>query len=140
MRFPKATEEPTMHGMYSAMNAYRVPTDALFDFGSHNIKPEAEPALLEVAAYISNFMGPGHRVYITGHTDSKGDLASNIVLSKRRADAVAQWLITRKLVEAARVTPIGEGESKPLVPNKRPDGSDDPVGTAKNRRVDVLIM
>lgn len=140
IRLPKATEETTIEFTYSAKNAYRVPTDTLFDFGGHNIKPEAEPALREAAAYIANLLGPGQRVYITGHTDSKGDGASNVALSKRRADAVAQWLITRQLVDAARVVPDGKGESKPLAPNKRPDGSDDPVGRAKNRRVDVLIM
>ena len=70
----------------------------------------------------------------------KGDPEYNKMLSKQRADAVARWLITHQFVEAARVITRGAGASNPVAPNKRPDGSDDPVGRATNRRVEVLIM
>jgi outer membrane protein OmpA-like peptidoglycan-associated protein len=145
IKFPKGAvfaPEPETKVRGSVKEAYKVPHDALFDFGKHNIKPEAEPALREAADYITQYKDPGNpgfRVHITGHTDSKGDPAHNKVLSKQRAEAVSLWLIAHKFVDAADVTTHGEGASQPLAPNKRPDGSDDPVGRARNRRVEVLV-
>lgn len=140
MKIKGSPEVGATHATYHPMLAHNVPTDVLFDFDRDNIKPGAEPALREAADIIKEFNGPGVHIYITGHTDSKGDPAYNRALSKRRAEAVARWLITNKFVEPASVITTGEGASKPLVPNKRPDGSDDPVGMARNRRVDVRIM
>jgi len=133
-RLPTATEPITPKVQYSAMSAYKAPTDALFDFNKHDVKPSAEPALEEAAAYVKEFLGPGMRVWITGHTDNIGGPGYNLGLSKRRAAAVAKWLIDKKYVDAARVITDGEGESKPIAPNT------DPAGRAKNRRVEILIM
>jgi outer membrane protein OmpA-like peptidoglycan-associated protein len=133
-KLPIPPEPVTTDGQYSAMSAYKVPTDVLFEFNKHDIKPPAEPALQEAATYIKEFMGPGSRVWITGHTDNVGGSTYNKGLSKRRADAVAKWLIENKHVDATRVVTDGEGESKPIAPNTNP------AGRAKNRRVEILIM
>jgi outer membrane protein OmpA-like peptidoglycan-associated protein len=134
IRLPGSDEPVKNKGQFSPMSAYKVPNDALFDFNKHDIKPFAEPALKEAAAYIAEFMGPGHRVYITGHTDNVGGPVFNEGLSQRRADAVAKWLIDNKHVDASRVTTHGAGEEKPIAPNNTPDGR------ARNRRVEILIM
>jgi len=141
VKLPKSPVDPPQTDIkYHPMAAYRVPTDALFAFREHKVRPEAEPALEEAARYIKEFFGPSHRVYITGYTDSKGDKVFNKTLSERRAQAVARWLIEGKHVDASRVITIGEGESKPVAPNRRANGSDNPDGRAKNRRVEILIM
>jgi outer membrane protein OmpA-like peptidoglycan-associated protein len=129
------SDEPAKNkGQFHPMSGYKVPTDALFDFNKHDIKSSAIPALEEAAAYIAEFMGPGHKVYITGHTDNVGGPVYNDGLSNRRAAAVAKWLVDNKKVDAARVVTGGDGEEKPIAPNNTPDGR------ARNRRVEILIM
>ena len=134
IRLSGSDEPVKTKGQFHPMAAYKVPTDALFEFNKHDIKPIAEPALEEAAAYIAEFMGPSHRVYITGHTDNIGGPVYNKGLSQRRADAVAKWLIDKKKVDRARVVTGGDGEEKPIAPNNTPDGR------ARNRRVEILIM
>jgi len=133
LRVPSTGDPPKGKGQFHPMSAYKVPTDALFEFNKSDIKL-AVPALEEAAAYIREFMGPGHRVYITGHTDSVGGPVYNKGLSQRRAAAVAKWLIDNGHVDAARVVTGGEGEEKPIATNNTPDGR------ARNRRVEILIM
>ncbi len=112
-------------------------TDVLFDFDKATIKPAAADALGKVALVINKkAKGP---VSIVGHTDSKGTEAYNQELSLRRAEATRSWLTTRGGTTAEyRVE--GRGESEPVAPNTRPDGSDNPEGRAKNRRVDIIVQ
>jgi OOP family OmpA-OmpF porin len=55
------------------------------------------------------------------------------VLSQRRAAAVRDALAPQ--LPGVDLTVAGRGEADPVAPNTRPDGSDDPVGRAANRRV-----
>ncbi|MGZ8189522.1 MAG: OmpA family protein, partial [Methylosarcina sp.] len=68
--------------------------DVLFDFGKAEIKPEAEQTLDKVGTVIAQF--PEGKVLIEGHTDSKGSRKVNRELSKRRAEAVKDWLVSKK--------------------------------------------
>ncbi|MFT3930317.1 MAG: OmpA family protein [Spongiibacteraceae bacterium] len=70
---------------------------------------------------------------IAGHTDSTASDAYNQKLSQRRADAVKTMLVTRFGIDAARLTAVGYGESKPIASN------DTAEGRAQNRRV-VAVM
>ena len=113
--------------------------DALFDFDKSNIKPEADRALKQAGAIIRSYRV--RRVDIDGHTDSVGDDGYNLELSDRRAKAVAQWLISHRYLKGGSdVQTKGWGKSKPVAPNTRPDGSDDPAGRAKNRRVELFLI
>jgi len=111
--------------------------DLLFDFDKADIKPAAEPELAKVVTVLKAY--PGARVTIDGHTDGKGDDAYNQKLSERRAQSVAQWLVARSGVSAASVQTRGFGKTKPVAPNTKADGSDDPDGRAKNRRVEIAV-
>ena len=62
---------------------------------------------------------------IEGHTDSKGSDNYNLYLSKARADKIKKILHVMG-VENERLVPNGFGESRPLVPNSNPDGTDNP--------------
>jgi outer membrane protein OmpA-like peptidoglycan-associated protein len=42
-------------------------------------------------------------------------------------------------ISGSRITTQGWGETKPVAPNKKPDGSDDPEGRQKNRRVEIVL-
>ena len=76
---------------------------------------------------------------IEGYTDAIGSAAYNQELSERRARAVEVWLVAHGIVgrDAAQVQ--GYGKSKPIAPNTKPDGSDNPEGREKNRRVEIVI-
>ena len=68
---------------------------------------------------------------IVGHTDSVGDAAFNMQLSKRRADAVASHLKSRGVVLGDRFATRGMGEDNPIADNSTADGR------AQNRRVTI---
>ena len=111
--------------------------DILFDFDKSDIKDEAAAALKQVATMIGDHAG--RPVRIEGHTDSKGSDAYNQRLSEARASAVRDWLVEIAGLDGAGFAISGLGETKPAVPNEKPDGSDDPDGRQKNRRVEIVI-
>ena len=111
--------------------------DVLFDFDKAEIKPEAERTLDQVGTVIGQF--PEGKVLIEGHTDSKGSPDINLELSKRRAEAVKDWLVKKKDVPESIITTRGSGETKPVAPDKNPDGSDNPQGRQQNRRVEITV-
>ena len=113
----------------------RVRADFLFDFDRSVVRPEAAGALAEVAARIKEAK---KAITIEGHTDAKGTESYNQGLSERRAGAVRVALSDRGIPDAwLRVR--GFGKSRPVAPNQHADGSDDPDGRQRNRRVEVVI-
>jgi OmpA-OmpF porin, OOP family len=102
----------------------------LFDTGSDRIRPESTPTLWEIADMLSRH--PDLRLRIEGHTDNVGDATANQQLSERRAEAVRQYLVTSRGIDAARLTAVGKGQSEPAAAN------DTPEGRQNNRRV-VLV-
>ncbi|GAA3762104.1 hypothetical protein GCM10022225_54790 [Plantactinospora mayteni] len=109
--------------------------DVLFAFGKADLTPAANQRLARVAERIRS--QASGTVLVDGHTDSIGSEADNLRLSRRRAEAVRDALVA--LLAGAPVTfrVSGYGEQKPVAPNSTPDGDDDPVGRAKNRRVEI---
>jgi photosystem I P700 chlorophyll a apoprotein A2 len=111
--------------------------DVLFDFDRSDLRSEASASLQKVAEVLR--ASPEAPVTIEGHTDGKGTDAYNQPLSERRAQAVKTWLVERGGAAGARITTRGWGKAKPVAPNARPDGSDDPEGRRKNRRVEITV-
>ena len=110
--------------------------DVLFDFDKAEIKPEAADALGKAAAILrERARGP---VRIEGHTDAKGSADYNQELSVRRADSVRAWLIEKGGLKGRTLVTRGFGAKTPVAPNVRPDGSDNPEGRQKNRRVEII--
>jgi outer membrane protein OmpA-like peptidoglycan-associated protein len=52
---------------------------------------------------------------------------------------VQEWLIAKDYLTLAASKTSGFGKKRPIAPNTKPDGSDDPEGRQKNRRVDVVV-
>lgn len=98
-----------------------------FETNRWAITPESETILMK--AYNTMKNNPKIEVEISGHTDSRGSNSSNQVLSENRANAVKEWLVT-KGIESSRITTVGYGEDKPMVPN------DSPENMLKNRRIE----
>jgi outer membrane protein OmpA-like peptidoglycan-associated protein len=111
--------------------------DVLFDFDSAAILADAARSLAEVGALIRQRARA--RVEVLGHTDSIGTERYNEELSRRRALAVMAWLSEREGVPAGLMAGRGLGAKQPVAHNTRPDGSDDPEGRARNRRVEISI-
>lgn len=114
-----------------------LPGDILFDFDRADIKPAAEPTLRRLADLVRTSRPAA--VVITGHTDAKGSDDYNLALSERRAAAAAAYLTDGLGLDGVEVRVEGRGEREPVAPNTRPDGSDDPSGRQKNRRVEFLL-
>ncbi len=111
--------------------------DVLFDFGRTDLTGDAQMKIQDMSQVLNN-QAQGRRVSIEGHTDSIGSDAFNQQLSERRAENVAMTL-ENSGVSPNRVITKGYGKRYPVAPNTNPDGSDNPEGRAKNRRVEVVI-
>jgi OOP family OmpA-OmpF porin len=100
-----------------------------FDTGSDQLRSDSTNVIKEVAAALQK--QPALKLRIEGHTDSTGDAAKNLDLSKRRAESVKGALV--KLgISADRLTTEGFGQTKPMASN------DTPQGRAENRRVEFV--
>lgn len=113
-------------------------SDVLFDFDKADIKPEADTELKKLALIVREKRTGD--ITITGHTDTKGGDSYNMKLSDRRAASVKDWLVKHAEINAEVISTKGLGETHPIAPNIKADGSDDPDGRAKNRRVDIVIQ
>jgi OmpA-OmpF porin, OOP family len=111
--------------------------DVLFAFDKASLTSRARGRIGEVAARIRK--GRAARVRVNGYTDSKGSAGYNLRLSKRRATAVAGALRRQLGAGAPPLQANGRGEANPVAPNTKKDGSDNPRGRARNRRVTVVI-
>jgi outer membrane protein OmpA-like peptidoglycan-associated protein len=111
--------------------------DVLFDFDKADLRPVAQKTLHQAAGIIQD-KAKG-TVRIEGHTDSKGNDAYNQKLSERRAASVKTWFIDKEGLGNVQFTTQGFGAKKPVASNTKPDGSDDPDGRQKNRRVEIVL-
>ena len=112
--------------------------DVLFDFDSAVIRAEAGAELHRAAELVRQ---KAHGlVLVEGHTDAKGTPPRNMALSQQRALAVRAWLVEREKLPQAMFNVRGFGATRPVATNAKPDGSDDPEGRQKNRRVELIIL
>jgi outer membrane protein OmpA-like peptidoglycan-associated protein/curli biogenesis system outer membrane secretion channel CsgG len=102
----------------------------LFDTDSDRVKPESAAVLQMIARVLTTT--PDLNVEIDGHTDATGNAAHNMDLSKRRAEAVKNILVSQFGIDAGRLTTAGFGATKPIDNNNTPDGK------ANNRRVEFV--
>ncbi len=100
-----------------------------FDFGKAEVKPESEAALKEVVKLLQ--ANGALKLWVVGHTDSVGSVASNLALSNARAAAVVRTLV-RMGVNPARLASFGAGPYAPVMPNATDEGR------AHNRRVELV--
>lgn len=103
-----------------------------FDVNKDEVKPESYGTLKDIAKVLNEV--PDVKVKIVGHTDSDGDDAKNMDLSKRRAASVKAELAKSFGVNADRLETDGMGETQPVAKN------DSPVNKALNRRVEFIKL
>jgi len=107
-----------------------------FDFDKATLRPESNITLDSLINILNAY--PAIRIEIGGHTDAIGTDAYNQKLSQRRAQAVVDYLIANG-ISLERLEAMGYGESMPVAPNRKEDGSDNPDGRALNRRTEFKI-
>lgn len=112
-----------------------LPSDVLFDFDRAEIRADARPVLLKMSEILKALQAAP--VEIIGHTDSMGTDEYNQRLSERRAASVMRWLAANGVTSS--MTILGKGETAPAAANTKPDGTDDPAGRQKNRRVEFIV-
>jgi outer membrane protein OmpA-like peptidoglycan-associated protein len=99
---------------------------------TQTVDPVSDSLLQEVKRVID-----GHPeitlIEVQGHTDNVGDPEYNMILSRARANAVRDWLVSRG-IPADRLVAKGYGMSKPQAP------SDTAEGRQENRRVQFVII
>lgn len=113
----------------------RFPEEIAFPPGSDEISDEIMPLLEQVTAALQDAPGT---IMISGHTDdrpiSSGRFRSNWELSTDRAVSVIQRIESLGKIDPSRLTAVGYGDTRPLVPN------DTPEHRARNRRVEIAIV
>ncbi len=103
-----------------------------FDVNKAVIKPESYGTLNDIAKVLKE--NPDVRVKIVGHTDSDGDDALNLDLSKKRAESVKNELVAKFGIASSRIETEGSGENSPVAPNNSPSNK------ALNRRVELIKL
>ncbi len=102
-----------------------------FETNKTIIKKNSYPILLKVVSILKEY--PSISIDIEGHTDSQGNAQHNLELSKKRANAVMDFL-TKNGISANRLKAKGFGITKPIADNKTAEGRQ------KNRRVEFKII
>jgi OOP family OmpA-OmpF porin len=102
-----------------------------FEIGKDVIKPQSFPALDVLAKTLTD--APEWKLKLSGHTDNTGSAGFNLALSKKRAEAVKKYLVS-KGVASNRITTEGLGSTKPIASNETAEGRN------ANRRVEFLII
>ncbi|MEM9885343.1 MAG: phosphate ABC transporter substrate-binding/OmpA family protein [Bacteroidota bacterium] len=74
------------------------------------------------------------RIRIEGNTDNVGNRASNVALSKKRAQSVKDYLVQEHDMSPNRFIVIGNGPDNPVADNSNSEGK------AKNRRTDFELV
>ncbi len=107
-------------------------TGILFDVNSATIKPESYGVLKDIANVLTE--NATVKVKVIGHTDSDGDDAGNMILSKKRSESVKEALAKDFGIDKSRLETDGKGESVPVSPNTSNEGK------ANNRRVEFIKL
>jgi outer membrane protein OmpA-like peptidoglycan-associated protein len=108
-----------------------MPSNITFATDQSDIKPNFYDVLNSVAIVLREFNQT--LVDVNGHTDSDGSNEYNDDLSSRRANSVAQYLVSQQL-DSQRFSVQGFGESQPVASNTSVSGK------AQNRRVEIQIV
>ncbi len=102
----------------------------LFDSGSAKIQPQSYGIIRQISQVL--LQDENMKLNIVGHTDADGSEEINLTLSKQRAGAVKNALITIYNISAHRLQTDGKGESEAVGDNSTTNGK------AQNRRVEFI--
>jgi outer membrane protein OmpA-like peptidoglycan-associated protein len=129
---PPVVEEVTPVPPPPPPPAPRTTSDEIyFDAGSARLTNIAKAILDGVALRMKNDLNS--TAVITGFSDNVGTEEANLDISRRRAEAAKEYLVTRHGIDPARITTEGKGSAEPAYDNSTPEGR------AKNRRALIVV-
>lgn len=131
---PLDPRSPVQSGTTAPPDRPAVSLMITFATGSARLTAQAEAVVASLARALAAPELARSRFRIEGHTDTVGDAGMNQALSERRAAVVRDVLVQRYGVAAARLDPVGFGESTPLV------RTGDERAEPRNRRVQVVNL
>jgi outer membrane protein OmpA-like peptidoglycan-associated protein len=109
-----------------------------FGYDKADLTPEARQKVDALTTILNHPRALQRKISIEGHADSIGSKDYNLKLSGKRAETVLQEMVSGQ-VQRERLRSEGFGELHPVAPNANPDGSDNPEGRSRNRRVEIII-
>jgi outer membrane protein OmpA-like peptidoglycan-associated protein len=110
-----------------------ISSTSMFEFNRAEISDAGKRTLDEYRKNLGPELTEAYMVLIVGHTDSSGDENYNLALSQKRAQSVADYLVSTGS-DADRLRVIGRGSKDPVASN------DTREGRIQNRRVDILVV
>ena len=110
-----------------------IPSASMFELGQVEINEAGKAAIDEYRENLGPEMTDAYMVLVVGHTDTSGEASYNDVVSLKRAQSVADYLVATGANED-RIRVIGRGSREPTASNETRDGR------IQNRRVDVLVV
>ncbi len=115
------------------------PVEAVIAFGASPMKLDDAARKAIDAVIDAPATKAGGAITLRGHSDSRGNDGDNMVASRIRTELVRDYLVEKGIAKD-RITLVALGEGRPIAPNVKEDGSDDPEGRAKNRRVEIVVV
>jgi len=103
-----------------------------FESGSTNLGEGPFSVLTDLVDYLR--ANPNAKIVLVGHSDAIGGLEGNITLSKQRAEAVRERLISKYGIQKSRITAHGIAFLAPRATNQTEEGRE------RNRRVEAVIL
>lgn len=116
-----------------------LPPTIYFEDSKSDINLEARLKIGEIAQEVNKDYLRDREIEVSGHTDSVGDEAINLALSKKRAEAAASELVFSK-VALTRMITRWYGESSPRLPEINADGTVNKQNRSLNRRVEFVVL
>jgi len=103
----------------------------LFELGTTNLIPESYSELNVVVDFLK--ANPKVEIELEGHTDNRGDVNKNLLLSQQRVDKIKSYLVSKE-ISAKRIKGKGFGGSRPIATNNTDEARQ------LNRRVEFRIL
>lgn len=115
-----------------------ISTDLLYDKDRPSLLPSAAQLLTQISTHLESL--GRHPLSVSVHSDALGFESFEERLSKERAETVKSWLVqNQQSLAAADISAAGYGRRKPIALNSNADGTDNPLGRAANRRLEIVV-
>ena len=108
-----------------------------YGFDSSDIRTDAALELDKLVSFLND--NPQIKIELGSHTDNFGLDEYNLGLSQRRAESAVEYIISNGIAKE-RIRARGYGETRPMVSNNNPDGTDNPENRQKNRRTEIKVF
>lgn len=111
--------------------------DIFYDYNKADLRPLSKVILDTLVIIMKD--NPQIKIELSAHTDGIGGNQYNLKLSQARAQSCVDYLIAMG-ISSEKVTAKGYGKTRPVAPNKLPNGKDNPTGRQLNRRTAFTVL